>query len=137
MTPLFLFKIYPMKSRFILFIPAVLCFAVTFYLLTIPGNHLPRIEWMGKYQVDKLVHISMFFTLCFLFSYPIKNLVEKYKWLLYITIAGILYGIAMEFVQKYCIPFRSFEINDMIADSIGCAVNFWWWRRKFSQLKAV
>lgn len=126
-----------MKSRFILFIPAVICFAVTFFLLTIPGNHLPKIEWMGKYQIDKLVHISMFFTLCFLFSYPIKNWMDKYNWLLYITLSGILYGIAMEFVQKYFIPFRSFEINDMIADGIGCTINYWWWRRKYDQVKTV
>lgn len=126
-----------MRQRYLLFVPAVICFAVTFYLLTIPGNHLPKMEWMGKYQVDKLVHISMFFTLCFLFTYPVKNWMKRYNWLLYITLSGISYGITMEFVQKYFIPLRSFELNDIIADSIGCGISYLWWRRKFNQLKAV
>lgn len=116
-----------MKSRFILFIPAIICFALSFYLLTIPGTQLPKIEWMEKFHVDKLVHISMFLGVCFLFSFPLRN--KDLKWILYISIAGLLYGIAMEFVQKYFIPFRSFDLDDMLADGIGCAINYWWWRR--------
>jgi VanZ family protein len=125
-----------MKSRFLFFIAAIICFAVTFYLLTIPGNQLPKITWMEKYQGDKLVHISMFFVLCFLFSFTIKDTRSKYTWILVISVAGLAYGIIMEFVQKYFIPFRSCDVNDMIADGIGCAINYWWWWRKFGRTNA-
>lgn len=120
-----------MKPRLIYFIPAILCFLFTFYLLTIPGKKLPNIEWIGKFQVDKLIHISMFFTVCFLFSYPFKELNNRKPIILIIAIAGLLYGIAMEFVQKYFIPFRSCELNDMIADGIGSFLSYGWWYRKF------
>ncbi len=30
----------------------------------------------------------------------------------------------MEFVQKYFIPNRSFDVGDIIADGIGCAIGF-------------
>ena len=39
-------------------------------------------------------------------------------------ITGVVYGIAMEIVQKYFIPFRSFDIGDIIADAIGCVVGY-------------
>jgi VanZ family protein len=42
----------------------------------------------------------------------------------YFLLAGIfclLYGIAMEFVQKCWIPNRSFDMADIIADGAGCA----------------
>ena len=32
------------------------------------------------------------------------------------------YGIAMEFVQKYFIPFRSFDVGDIVADAAGCGI---------------
>jgi len=35
-----------------------------------------------------------------------------------------LYGILMEIVQKYFIPFRSFDLGDIIADGIGCAAGY-------------
>ena len=31
-----------------------------------------------------------------------------------------LYGIVMEFVQKFFIPNRSFDIGDIAADGVGC-----------------
>jgi VanZ family protein len=37
-----------------------------------------------------------------------------------IGIAVLAYGIAMEFVQKYFIPNRSFDVGDIIADAAGC-----------------
>jgi len=39
-------------------------------------------------------------------------------------VVGCFYGIAMEFVQKYFIPFRSFDLGDIIADGIGCAAGY-------------
>jgi len=122
-----------LKSRFIYFIPAILCFLFTFYLLTIPGNDLPEINWIGKYQVDKLIHICMFFTVCFLFCYPFKNAGKRNSIILVIAFAGLIYGIAMELVQKYFIPFRSCDIDDMIADGVGSFLAYWWWFRKFKK----
>ena len=39
-----------------------------------------------------------------------------------IALIWLVYGIAMEFVQKYFIPNRSFDVGDIIADAAGCAL---------------
>ena len=56
----------------------------------------------------------------FLWCRSITTLTEK-KSILFIQVAFyfFLYGIAMEFVQKYFIPNRSFDIGDIIADGVG------------------
>ncbi len=122
-----------MKPRFIYFIPGIIWFIISFVLLTLPGTKIPKISWMDFYQSDKIVHIIMFFTLCFLFSFAIKKSDRKYSLIAYIAIVGLVYGIAMEFVQKYCIPFRSCDVDDMIADGIGCLIAYVWWRRQFKK----
>jgi len=41
-----------------------------------------------------------------------------------IMILGFLYGIVMELVQKYFIPFRSFDLGDILADGVGCFLGY-------------
>ena len=77
----------------------------------------------------------MFGILCFLFnraySKIILNRSTLKKYFLAVTLAGIAYGTTMEFVQKYWIPNRSFELLDILADSIGCLLALLYCRRKF------
>ena len=54
----------------------------------------------------------------------LKIKVDKEKLKKSFILIGLLwlaYGIGMEFVQKYFIPNRSFDIGDIIADGVGCA----------------
>ncbi len=46
------------------------------------------------------------------------------KFLSFVIVAQtwLFYGIAMEFVQEYLKNGRSFDVKDMIADGIGCAL---------------
>jgi len=46
-------------------------------------------------------------------------------------IVGCLYGILMELVQKYFIPFRSFDLGDILADGIGCFAGYLFAMKKF------
>ena len=41
-----------------------------------------------------------------------------------ILIIACLYGIATEFIQKYLIPNRDYDIYDILADSIGATLGF-------------
>lgn len=41
-----------------------------------------------------------------------------------IMIVGFVYGILMELVQKYFIPYRSFDIIDILADGVGCVMGY-------------
>jgi VanZ family protein len=50
----------------------------------------------------------------------------------------ILYGIGMEFYQKYFVPSRSLDVIDMLADAMGAlvALPFFNWVKHFIQPKA-
>jgi VanZ family protein len=106
------------------FLPATVYFIVTVVLLTLPGNSFPKSHLFDIPYFDKWVHIGLFGLLCFLFSFPIRDFSisnsQKRNYFLLITLIGIGYGISMEFVQKYWIPNRSFELMDIVADCVGC-----------------
>ena len=123
------------KLHFYYFVPAIIFFFITFYLFTLPGEEIPHIEWMDKLQVDKLVHITLFIIIVILFAFPFNKTDFsrscRFKWFLRIAILGVLYGIAIEFIQKYFVPHRTFGIDDMLADLIGCIIGYYCARRFF------
>jgi VanZ family protein len=47
---------------------------------------------------------------------------KKIRYFRQIAIYFFLYGIAMELVQKYFIPNRSFDLKDILADGLGCSI---------------
>ena len=46
------------------------------------------------------------------------------KIFLAITLLSMIYGIGMEVVQHYFIPFRSFDYGDILADGLGSAAGY-------------
>lgn len=102
---------------------AIIWFIISTILLTLPGSDIPKAGWLDKIHFDKIVHIGMFALLSLLWCFALlKKTSDKKKlrqWFLSVTVIWIVYGIAMEFVQRYFIPGRSFDINDMIADAAG------------------
>lgn len=110
------------------FIPAIGWFIITLVLLTLPGSAFPKQSWLDKIQLDKIVHVGLFSVLVFLFFLPfVKRKItgkKKKEILFWIAIAGLTYGIVMEFVQKFCIPNRSFDVYDILADGVGCFLPF-------------
>ena len=92
-------------------------------LLTLPGTSLPSENWMGDIGLDKWIHIFLFAVMAFLACWAIYTINKnKDRNKRHFIIAGLLciaYGVAMEFVQKYYVPNRSFDLGDIIADAIG------------------
>lgn len=60
-----------------------------------------------------------------------KSNAELIKVFTVFCIAWFAYGIGMEFVQKYLVPFRSFDIGDIIADGVGCLLGLFYSIRTF------
>jgi len=123
-------------------VPAII-FAVIWLLLVtsllcIPGTRLPKITWEDKVWLDKWVHIFLFMILVILWSkaYSHKKNTNSggRKIFFEIMIVGCFYGIAMEIVQKYFIPFRSFDVGDIIADAIGSVVGYLFSIKKFKSV---
>jgi len=99
-------------------------------LLCIPGTRLPKIKWDDKLLFDKWIHVLLFLILvlvwCRAYSKPHLKTI-----FITVTILSILYGIGMEIVQKYFIPFRSFDVADIIADAVGCIAGYLISMKKF------
>jgi VanZ family protein len=89
-------------------------------MLCLPGSSFPKKKWFDEIWLDKWVHICFFSVMVFLWCWVMTTLTWKTIRLFYeIAFYFFLYGVAMEFVQKYFIPNRSFDVMDMIADGIG------------------
>lgn len=119
-----------LKKKIFYLLPAVLWFAFSFILLTIPGNDLPPAPFLAAIHFDKIVHIVLFGVLVYLFCVPLKNQANFLSLCFKIAMWGWIYGIAMEFVQKYCVPNRSFDITDIIADGVGCFAAYLFLKRR-------
>ena len=128
----------PLKKNILTIVFAAIWFLLVTSLLCIPGTRLPKITWEDKVWLDKWVHIFLFMILVILWSkaYSHKKNTDRdgRKIFLEIMIVGCFYGIAMEFVQKYFIPFRSFDVGDIIADAIGCVVGYLFSIKKFKSV---
>lgn len=100
-----------------------------------PGSAFPLETWYSKIWLDKWVHIGLFAVLvvgwCWALSGKQLPSVGKQKVFLIITIIALLYGIGMEFVQRYFVVNRSFDGGDIIADGIGALAGFWFSSRTY------
>lgn len=117
------------------FIPAIAWFAISLILLCLPGSAIPKYPWLTVVHADKWIHITLFFILCLLFTWPFRlsslDSSKRKQSFLLILFGGIAYGTLMEFVQKYWIPNRSFELGDIAADSVGSLLAYWYSVRRF------
>jgi VanZ family protein len=121
-----------LKKNILFIVFAVIWLLLVTTLLCIPGTKLPKITWQDKIWLDKWVHIFLFMILVILWSLAYKNKQrDRRKIFFQIMVAGCLYGIAMEIVQKYFIPFRSFDLGDIIADGIGCVAGYFFSIKRF------
>ena len=103
-------------------------FVLVFILLSLPGNDLnDHTSWISKIMAlpyaDKVVHMGLFGSLALSLFFHFEMLTDKrYKTTRAKAIAliiCILYGIGMEYYQKYFVPSRGFEVLDMLADAMG------------------
>ncbi len=101
---------------------AIVWLTLITFLLCIPGSKFPKVQWHNKIFLDKWVHFFLFLVLVFLWCRA-YNIRSKRTFFL-ITILSIAYGIIMELVQQYFIPFRFFDVRDMIANSLGAAAGY-------------
>ena len=96
-------------------------------LLCTPGSRLPKINWNDKIWLDKWAHIFLFLVLVFLWCrifWKSTSTIKNKKIFITITFLSVIYGIAMEVIQHYFIPFRSFDYGDMIADAVGSVAGY-------------
>jgi VanZ family protein len=95
-------------------------------LFFLPGSAFPTENWLSKIYFDKLVHIGLFAVLIFLWRSAFVWELRNYN--LILLFSALLYGFAVEFIQRYFVPNRDFDMYDVLADTIGAMIGLtvWW-----------
>ena len=110
-----------------LYVPVIWTIIVA-TLCCLPGSMLPSESHFRIPEFDKFVHICMFGGFVFLWNlYEAKRLEEVgrlTRWFFLFYVLGNVFGIAIEFIQKYWIPGRDYDLADMIADMIGAGLAY-------------
>ena len=107
--------------------PAILWIILIMVLCTLPGNDIPSNSFFEKVHFDKIVHFCLFGGIVLLLSLAIYRQ-KKYispATLVILVIMAASYGLAIEFIQKYWAVGRSFDMYDVIADSLGAIAGVW------------
>ena len=116
------------KISFHKFLPGIAWFFVVMVLTFLPGEDIPGNSLLERLYFDKWVHAGIFGLMVILFIRPIAMTAltesEKLRYYLRIAVTVALWGLATEFIQKYFIPGRSFDIWDFVADSVGCSLAY-------------
>ena len=115
--------------------PGIAWFFVVLFIMCLPGEEIPTVDWLNRISFDKLVHIAVFGLLAVLFCWPFNksglSRRERLQYFIKISMAVSIWGLAIEFIQKFFIPGRSFDLLDWAADSIGALLAYWFCRRAF------
>ena len=106
--------------------PAVIWTILIFVLLTIRVAPVEKGSFLNIPHLDKVVHVFLFGILVFLWSrryLPGKNSDAFNKLIIKVFVLSCLYGIGMEFYQKYFTE-RNFDLGDIVADVTGSAIAY-------------
>jgi VanZ family protein len=104
-------------------LPALMWFVITTILLCLPGSAFPKENWFDRIWLDKWIHVGLFSVMVWLWCRVAANSRgQKMVSFFQMGIYFFLYGVVMEFVQKFFIPNRSFDIADIAADGAGCVL---------------
>ena len=107
---------------------------ITVFLLTLPGKAFPTRSWFDDLWIDKWVHIAMFAITVFIWAWAFSKYnpaLANPRTFLLLAIVSLIYGIGMEFVQKYLVINRSFDMGDIIADAVGSAAGLFYSSKRF------
>jgi VanZ family protein len=102
-------------------------FVLVFILLSMPSSGEPGTGLLSFLLslpfADKVIHVGLFGSLAlsifFHFEQYSNTTFQTTRTKALSLIVCIVYGIGMEFYQKYFVPSRGFETGDMLADAIG------------------
>lgn len=120
------------------FLAAISWTIIIFVLCCTPGKYVPTAHWLELLSFDKFVHASIFFTLTFLWLLVgFKKNKLSLSFMIFIIIACIGYGGLLEMMQATVFSQRSGDWLDFIANSFGCLMGLWFFRKNKYRLNSA
>lgn len=117
------------------FLPGITWFFILLVLICLPGGDIPKAGWLDNINFDKWVHTGLFGGLTILFCWPFKNsgfsTQQRTRYFVKIALSASIWGLTTEFIQKFYITGRSFDLFDWAADSLGALIGLWFSAKKF------
>ncbi len=112
--------IYSPAGKLIRWLPAIAWGAVILYLSLLPGGTGIMIFW-GIPHFDKIGHFGMYAVWTFLMAcgFAGHDFFSNRRLIVWTTVIGLVVGVGLEFGQKWMHQGRSFEIADMVANTLG------------------
>ena len=117
------------------FLPGIAWFFIVLVVICLPGGDIPKAGWLDTIYLDKWVHTGMFGVLTVLFCSPLHksdySTQKRINYFIKIALAVCLWGLTTEFIQRFYVAGRSFDLLDWAADSFGALIALWFCKKKF------
>jgi VanZ family protein len=110
------FVLFLLRNRLVITILLLFATVIILYLTMVPADRLGNSQ---IYEYDKLGHFGLFFIWTFIFGlykFSSKNFETK---LIFIFIAGSLFGVLVEVMQEILPYGRQGDVHDALADIAG------------------
>jgi VanZ family protein len=109
-------------------------------LFFLPGSALPPGDsalmiFLDKIHFDKWVHVGFFAILLFLWRTAFDETTNNLTPLLFFS--ALLYGFLVELIQHQWVANRSFDMYDIVADTIGNLSGLIVWLRVYKKNKPL
>jgi len=105
----------------------------TIFLLCVPGSDIPGDGLFSIEHLDKVAHVILFGGIVLFWGFWFRNNPSERSFaqlVLWTVLLSTVLGIGLEFLQRYAIPHRSFDVGDIWADFGGSAAaaltHFFW-----------
>ena len=120
------------------FLAAISWTIIIFVLCCTPGKYVPTAHWLELLSFDKFVHASIFFILtCLWLVYMFKTNKLSMVTMIFIIFCCVAYGGLLEVMQATVFSQRSGDWLDFIANSFGCLMGLWFFRKNKYRLNSA
>lgn len=121
------------ERKYVVYLLFIAITAITLLLTLLPPDNF---QGRAIFSYDKIGHFLMFFGWSFMFGLSLILYSRQEAPLLFIFVAGTLFGISIEYMQEMLSHGRTASWADAAADSAGtltAVLLLWWIKTKYRQ----
>lgn len=114
------------------YLPAALWFVFILFATLTSISTLEVLNWKNIFSYDKPIHMILFGTQAYLLVYARRKSNQPVTHSILLLLCGLsaVYGIFIEILQVTITTTRMFDYYDMMANTMGCIVAYFWMERK-------